>query len=290
MTRPLSPEEMFPAGHPNITVRYLQLSTGVRLRVVESGPADGQPVVMLHGWCASAYMYRHAFERLPPAGLRAIAVDLRGYGLSDKPGGPGAYSLDAYCADLDALLGALELTQAVLIGQSMGGGLALRYALRNPARVSRLVLVNPVGLVSIAYVRVLRMFPRPALVAIGRRLVPRLLIELILRYLAYGDPSKPSERDVDEYWAPTQLAGFVNAALAALGEFNWRPITDREAQSLVVPTAAILGTKDRLIPHAGTAAGRLAGAVVHKSEGGHCVLEEAPAAVYKIITEFLIGV
>ena len=44
-----------------------------------------RPVVMLHGWGASLYMYRHALDRLPRPGLRAIAVDLRGYGLSDKP-------------------------------------------------------------------------------------------------------------------------------------------------------------------------------------------------------------
>ena len=81
----LSPSEMFPAFAPHIAVRTVALRSGVRVRVAESGPSDGRPVVMLHGWGASLYMFRHALDRFPRAGIRAIAVDLRGYGLSDKP-------------------------------------------------------------------------------------------------------------------------------------------------------------------------------------------------------------
>jgi pimeloyl-ACP methyl ester carboxylesterase len=285
--RPLSPAELFPAGQPNITTRYVELSTGVTLRVVESGPADGKPVVMFHGWGASAYMYRHALDLLPRRGLRAIAVDLRGYGLSDKPGHVGAYTLDAYCADVHALLATLGLSRVALVGQSMGGGLALRYSLRSPERVSRLVLVNPVGLVSIAYLHVLQIVPRSFFAAMGGRLVPRAVVEFILRYVAYGDPRLPTERDVDEYWAPTQLSGFMNAARAALSEFDWRPLTNGESESLTVPTAVILGTKDRLIRNAGPAARRLTGTAVHDVVGGHCVLEEDPATVYEIVGDFL---
>src|SRR5678816_822169 len=132
---------MFPAFAPHIAVRTVALKSGVRLRVAESGPSDGRPVVMLHGWGASLYMYRHALDRFPRAGIRGIAVDLRGYGLSDKPAADDSYSLNAYCADLDALLDELQLPTASLVGQSMGGGLALRYALAQPARVSTLTLI-----------------------------------------------------------------------------------------------------------------------------------------------------
>lgn len=287
MSRPLSPAELYPNGRIGITVRRVELSTGVSVRVIESGPANGKPVVMLHGWGASVYMYRQAMDLLPSRGLRAIAVDLRGYGLSDKPTHAGAYSLDAYCADLDALLDALELPSASLVGQSMGGGLALRFALRSEARVSRLVLVNPVGLVPIAYLYLLAILPRSVVAALGRRLMPRAALELILRYIAYGDPSKPAERDVDEYWAPTQLPGFVNAARSALSEFDWWPLAPAEAESLRVPTTVILGTADRLVRNAAPAARRLRGSVVHELAGGHCVLEENPSEVYAIVGDFL---
>lgn len=231
-------------------------------------------------------MYRHALERLPRRGMRAIAVDLRGHGLSDKPSQLNAYTLDAHCADVDALLSALGLAKIALIGQSMGGGLALRYALRNAERVSHLVLVNPVGLVSIAYLHLLQIAPRSVIATVGRRLMPRLAVDLILRYVAYGDPTQPTERDVDEYWAPTQLDGFVNAARSALSEFEWRPLTTPESDSLTVPTVVVLGTKDRLIRNAAPAAKRLPGATVHEIVGGHCVLEENPGPVYEIARNF----
>lgn len=287
MRRPLSPAELFPSGRPDVSARHVRLSTGVSLRVVESGPPQGKPVVMLHGWGASAYMYRHAFELLPALGVRALAVDLRGHGLSDKPTEVGSYTLESYCADLDALIDMLALPRVALIGQSMGGGIALHYALRNPARVERLLLVSPVGLVPIAYLHAMQVLPRPVVASLGRRLAPRYFVEFLLRHVAYGDPTKPTDRDVDEYWAPTQLPGFVPAARLALSEFEWRPLTGGEAESLHVPSAVILGTSDRLIRDAGSAARRLGQSEVYSVAGGHSVVEENPDEVYAIVADFL---
>ena len=58
--RMLSAAEIYPAGVAGVTTRMIDLSTGVRVRVVESGPSSGPPIVMLHGWGASLYMFRHA--------------------------------------------------------------------------------------------------------------------------------------------------------------------------------------------------------------------------------------
>jgi pimeloyl-ACP methyl ester carboxylesterase len=74
-----------------------------------------------------------------------------------------------------------------------------------------------------------------------------------------------------------------------LSEFDWRPLTNGESESLTVPTAVILGTKDRLIRNAGPAARRLPGTAVHDVVGGHCVLEEDPTTVYEIVGDFLRG-
>jgi len=278
---------MYPAFAPHIVVRTVMLRSGVRLRVAESGPAGGAPVVMLHGWGASLYMYRHALERFPVAGIRTIAVDLRGYGLSDKPLLDDSYSLNAYCADLDALLDALELPATALVGQSMGGGLALRYALMRPERVSKLGLINPTGLVTVPYVRLLRHSPAAIVDAAGARLVPRWAVGTILRRLAYGDPSIVTDRDIDEYWAPTQLAGFVHAARAGLTEFDWSVVSDEEAARLTVPTLVILGKQDRLVPNTTEAVSRLSGSRVEWVPGGHCAHEEHPELVYDLLAGFI---
>jgi pimeloyl-ACP methyl ester carboxylesterase len=278
---------MYPAFAPHIAVRTVALKSGVNLRIAESGPRDGRPVVMLPGWGASLYMYRHALDRFPRAGIRSIAVDLRGYGLSDKPAADDSYSLKAYCADLDALLDELHLPTASLVGQSMGGGLALRYALAQPARVSTLTLINPTGLVNVPYVAVLRHAPAAVVDALGAHLVPRWIVGFILRRLAYADASIVSERDVDEYWAPTQLPGFVRAARATLSEFDWRAATDAEAASLTVPTLVVLGRRDRLVPNTNAAVSRLTASRIEWVPGGHCAHEEHPDLVYDMLAEFI---
>jgi pimeloyl-ACP methyl ester carboxylesterase len=292
--RPLAPDSLFPAGVPDITTRFISLSTGIRMRVAERVDGDGQrergrqlpAVVMLHGWGGSLYMFRHALDLLPTYGVRPIAADLRGYGLSDKPLARDSYSLNNYCADVDALLDSLSVTRVTLVGQSMGGGLALRYALRRPERISKLVLINPTGLVPLKFLKFLVRPPRALLGAIGGRLVPRWLVEVILRRLAYGNAALVTERDIDEYWAPTQLPGFTHAVSAAIREFDWRPLSPAEAASLAVPSVVILGTRDRLVRNTPESAERLRGSLVHSMDGGHCVHEERPREACEIIGQF----
>jgi len=278
---------MYPARAPHVVARSIVLRTGVTLRVATAGQANDSPVVMLPGWGASVYMYRHALELLPPHGVRVIAVDLRGMGLSDKPMHHDAYSLNAQLEDVDALLDALELERAALVGQSMGGAIALHYALRFPNRVTRLALINPAGLVSIGAVALGRLSPRPVLNALGRRAVPRWLIGFILRRIAYGDASGVTSTDIDEYWAPSQLPGYVHGVRAALEEFDWTPLSDSDARSLAAPSMVILGNKDRLIHNTRASAERLANSRVWRTTGGHCVHEEHPDAVYAELTRFI---
>jgi len=286
---PLSPSEMYPHGLTDVRVRTLSLRSGIRMRVAERGPADGPAVLMLHGWGASLYMYRHALERLPELGLRTIAVDLRGYGLSDKPMESNSYSLTAYCADLDALLDEIRAPTVTLVGQSMGGGLSLRYSLANSAKVSKLVLINPTGLSEVPYISLLQLTPTFVIDALGPHLVRRWAISWILKRLAYGDASLVTERDIDEYWAPTQLAGFVHAARAAVTEFDWRIVTDLEASRLSVETLVILGERDRLLRTSREQAARLRNARVERVPGGHCANEEHPEIVYDMLAEFVRG-
>lgn len=287
MKRPLTPSEMYPAGVADIRTRFVQLSTGVTVRVAERGPPDGKPVIMLHGWGACLYMWRHAFQLLPAYGVRAIGIDLRGYGLSDKPVQRGAYTLDAYCADIDALYDALGIEQAGLIGHSMGGAIALHYALRNPGRVRALGLVNPADIVPLIYPTLLRATPRAMTRLVRKSFVSRSLIALILRRLAYGDASLVTDHDVDEYWAPTRQPGFVFAAGAALHEFDWRPLTPAQSSTLVPPTAVILGRDDRLIRKAHERAAQLGNSTVYELRGGHSVHEELPGEVYAILGELV---
>jgi haloalkane dehalogenase len=115
---------------------------GGRLHYVDEGAAQGRPVVLLHGNPAWSYLYRRFVEPITGAGHRAIAVDLLGFGRSDKPEDPAAYTIAGHVARLGALLDSLDLRDACLVVHDWGGPIGLPWAGHNPDRVSRLMILN----------------------------------------------------------------------------------------------------------------------------------------------------
>ena len=93
----------------------------IRMRVVEQG--SGPAVVLCHGFPGLAYSWRHQLPALAAAGLRAIAVDMRGYGGTDRPADPAAYSRTSTVADMVGLLDALGIDDAVFVGHDFGAAL-----------------------------------------------------------------------------------------------------------------------------------------------------------------------
>ena len=96
----------------------------VSLHYTDSG-GEGRPVVLIHGWPLSGDSWSEQVPALTAAGYRVITYDRRGFGASDKP--EGGYDYDTFAADLAGLLEGLDLTDASLVGFSMGGGEIARY-------------------------------------------------------------------------------------------------------------------------------------------------------------------
>jgi pimeloyl-ACP methyl ester carboxylesterase len=283
----LAADAVYPAGVASVTTRQVSLRSGIRVRVLESGPADGTPVVLMHGWGACAYMHRYALGDLAAAGFRALAPDLRGHGESEKPVGRGQYATERLLDDLASLIEALSLRRPALLGQSMGGGLALRYALEHPNDVSALVLVSPAGLCTIPAARVGRRFSPPVLDRMARFLVPRIAVTAALR-ATYGDPRRITRRDVDEYWAQSRDPNYARAMRALLHEFDLEPMSDSRLRELTVPTLLFVGTMDRLLRNAPVGARRLPQARLVVTEGGgHVLNEELHDRVNEEIVRFL---
>jgi pimeloyl-ACP methyl ester carboxylesterase len=120
-------------------VKAIALSTGVTLEYAEHGLASGMPVVFLHGVTDSWRSFEPLFARLPPT-IRALALTQRGHGRSSKPA--GGYTYTHFSEDVRAFLDALHLPEAVIVGHSMGGMVAQRFAVDHPARVAGLVLLG----------------------------------------------------------------------------------------------------------------------------------------------------
>jgi haloalkane dehalogenase len=116
--------------------------TVLRLARVEVGPADGHPIVLLHGEPTWGYLYRDVVGPLAAAGLRCIVPDHPGFGRSDKPSEVGWYSYDRLVASLHAHLDALDLPPVTLVVHDWGGPIGLRWAVEHPERVARLVVLD----------------------------------------------------------------------------------------------------------------------------------------------------
>ncbi len=113
---------------------------GITLAVKEwPGPAKGSAIVCIHGLTANHTCWAPVADALSP-GHRLIAYDLRGRGESDKP--DKGYSLELHGEDLGRLLDHFKLKTAVVMGHSLGAHIALLFAVKHPARVSKLVLVD----------------------------------------------------------------------------------------------------------------------------------------------------
>ena len=104
---------------------HVRLGTGPRLHYVESGNHNGEPVVFLHGWPDSWFSFSLVLPLLPER-FRAVAVDQRGFGDSDRP--ESGYSIPELAADVTGVLDALEIECATLVGHSLGSFIARHAA------------------------------------------------------------------------------------------------------------------------------------------------------------------
>src|SRR2546429_1504563 len=138
-----TPDHRF-AGLPGIGYdpRYMNVG-GLWMSYVETGPADGEPVLLLHGEPSWSFLYRTVMPVLAEAGFRAIAADLIGFGRSDKPAAIGDHSYARHVDWVRAFaFDQLNLRGLTLVGQDWGGLIGLRLVAEHPDRFARVVAAN----------------------------------------------------------------------------------------------------------------------------------------------------
>lgn len=281
---------MFPAGDDRFRVHYVALPDATRVRAIECGDADApRTVLCIHGWACSAYVFDQLLPPLAGLGTRAIAIDLPGHGLSDKPTEAARYTLDALVRTVTDVMDALDVERAVLVGHSMGGPIAAMVAARFPERVAALALLAPAGFEREGSVRLLSWLTPRFVAPILPYLVPRWSISLVFHF-TFGRLYRPTERDVDEYWAPTQFPGFVRASWDLLHHFDWSAGADGSFDAIRTPTVVMDGSEDHMVIRRWVR--RYAATMRHaryvEVEGcGHVVPQEAPGHVIDALRPLL---
>lgn len=112
-------------------------TNGIAMHIATQG--EGPLVILCHGFPGLWYSWRYQLSALAEAGFQAVAMDLRGYGRTDRPLDPAVYDSDTVIADVLGLLDALAAEQAVFIGHDFGAALVYNLAVRHPGRVAAVV-------------------------------------------------------------------------------------------------------------------------------------------------------
>lgn len=261
---------------------------GIRFNYQDHG--RGPAVVLIHGVAGSASDWAALVGPLVEAGFRALCVETRGAGYSDRPL-PGDYSVWALARELAKLLRRLHVSGATVVGNSLGGAIALALARKAPRLVSRLVLLDAVAYGSSMPLIVsgLRIPAVPGFLA--RMMPPRALIAFVLSCLG-GDASWVRKEVVSEYAHELALPNRMLAMFEMLRCVVRADAAPFEAEIARVeqPTLVVWGERDPVFPvsigerlHGDIAGSRL----VVIPGCGHMPNLEAPSAVLEALLRFL---
>jgi len=263
----------------------------VRLFVEEAGA--GPPILLIHGVGGSTYAWRKVAPRLAAA-HRVIAIDLKGFGRSSKPGG-SAYAPRDQARLIAQFLAKEDLEHVTLVGHSFGGTVALTLLLANreaARRVDRLVLIDSPAYPQSwpAEVSLLR-DPLASKVALSL-VQPELVVKLSFIDSLKSQSAVTSD-DIDAYARPLYEEGASNALIQTVRQLSWLDLgrLSRGYPSIAIPALVVWCRDDPIVPlHTGLMLARALPNATLKIEPGcaHVPLEETPARLAHWILNFAV--
>ena len=262
---------------------FVVLGDGTKMHYEEAG--TGETILLLHGFAASSSSWSAAIPALAH-GHHVLAPDMPGFGFSDKP--DVEYGNDLFVAATHEFLEKMGIARAILVGNSMGGGIAVQYVRKYPEQVSRLVLIDTAGVAEgfNTYQTLFKLIFNP----LTEILPPnRTMVGLILKDVLYHDAGKVTASQIDQYYRPYTTAGAMRAATKTMDSFSGH-FPESDFTGIGVPTLILWGANDRIFPV--DTSETLLRLIPHSkreilSECGHTPQEEQPTGFLESLTRFL---
>lgn len=273
--------ETFPAVLPPPAPKPVDLFSvdveGAEVRYAAQGTTARPPLVFVHGWGASHKFWRHVFPAFSPR-WRCVAPDLAGFGLSEKPRDRD-YAVESFVPWLGKFLDAVGIGRAPLVGHSMGGTIALLFALEHPGRVERLAVVNPLVQGATAFTFRSRLLMLPGLRALGYALAQwRPFRRWVAKDFSYV-------RRLAEDLADDIVRTTYRSAIRSMLSLARTDLVPRLG-GLAVPTLSVGSDRD-LIVAPGQHALIPSAHVVTFPETGHMPMLERPAEFNALLDDWL---
>jgi non-heme chloroperoxidase len=219
---------------------YIEIEPGVRLFVQDWGA--GEPVMFIHGWPLSSRIFEYHMLQLADHGFRAIGIDLRGFGYSDKPWHGNDY--DTWANDIGVVMRILDLQDVLLVGYSMGGGICAHFAgAHRDHRLKRLALLAAAA-------------PMAAPTAEMRRMYDGFITATLTdaasmghQFLAMTASTDPFSASYMAWQIELAMLASLHASVSGLRELRDRDLSADLAR-IQVPTLICHGIYDEIIPYA----------------------------------------
>jgi pimeloyl-ACP methyl ester carboxylesterase len=265
---------------------------GMRIHYQEFGDGAQPPVILIHGYTSSVYSWHRSAPRIAEAGFRVIALDLVGFGYSDKPR-YFEYTIDAQARMVTRFMDRLGIGAATIVGCSYGGAVAATIAIDEPERVEKLILVDAVINDDLKSHPILRLASVPG---IGEIVTPFLAdSRALLRHRMSGTLAPAShhlitDERVNAILRPLHAADGHHSLLATSRNWNASRLT-RDAHLITQPTLIVWGEQDTVVPirDGYTLRDSIFGSrLMVIKDCGHVPQEEQPRLFTKLVSEFCV--
>ena len=264
--------------------QYADCANGYRMHYLDRG--KGPCVVWLHGSGPGASghsNFKGNYPVLAAAGYRCIVIDIVGFGFSDKPEDE-TYSLDFFVECVAQTLDAIGIESCTVVGNSLGGAIAIGLALAQPERVERLILMAPGGLSAMEeYGQMPGMRRMFEVYGSGEPVTPKVMKELFAFGLMH-DPRHATDELVAERM---QVMALMNGQVMSSMQI---PVLTERLEELTCPVLGFWGTNERMMPDSGIMnfaknCPRLR--LILVSECGHWVMVEHEVMFNRLCLDFL---